>query len=145
MLRAQWADCGGRWLMRTSRALWGLIVSLALIFLQGSSCSAPGPGTFTATGDLVAARGGHTATLLATGKVLIAGGEGVDMFTTAELYDPATGTFAATGSIERVAYFTRRRCCPAGRFSLQEGRARASSRLRSSTTQPRGPSRPQEA
>ena len=35
----------------------------------------------------------HTATLLGNGKVLIAGG-----YPTAELYDPATGTFAVTGA-----------------------------------------------
>ena len=39
--------------------------------------------------------------LLASGKVLISGG-GVDAFTatnTAELYDPATGTFSPTASM----------------------------------------------
>ncbi len=51
--------------------------------------------TFTATGGMTIARTGHTATLLNTGKVLVAGGPD----NSAELYDPATGLFTATGSM----------------------------------------------
>jgi hypothetical protein len=50
---------------------------------------------FTATGNMAIARTGHTATLLNTGKVLVAGGPD----NSAELYDPATGLFTATGSM----------------------------------------------
>lgn len=39
----------------------------------------------------------HTATLLPGGRVLIAGGyDGIADVTTAELYDPRTGTFSPT-------------------------------------------------
>jgi WD40 repeat protein len=55
----------------------------------------PGPGTFTATGSMSVNRVFHTATLLASGKVLIAGGYDAS----AELYDPTSGTFGATGSM----------------------------------------------
>ena len=42
----------------------------------------------------------HTATLLPNGKVLVAGGYGNSGYlASAELYDPATGTWTATGSL----------------------------------------------
>jgi hypothetical protein len=61
----------------------------------------PGTGTFTATGNLLAERTQHTATLLSNGKVLIAGGRknSPDPVATAEIYDPATGSFTATGPL----------------------------------------------
>ncbi len=65
----------------------------------------PATGTFSATGSLSVARYNHTATLLSNGKVLVAGGQAgfvgnayVD-YASAELYDPATGAFSATGSL----------------------------------------------
>ena len=77
-----------------------------LIFLgvTGSTSTAQTTGAFTVTGSMTTARSGHTATLLPSGKVLIAGGIPLDwpddpLLSTAELYDPATGTFAATGSM----------------------------------------------
>ena len=53
--------------------------------------------TFLPTGNMTAARAGHTSTLLLDGRVLIAGGD--DSGLTAELYDPASGTFGPTGSM----------------------------------------------
>ena len=60
------------------------------------------PGTFSPTGSMTSPRLGHTATLLPSGKVLIAGGrtgDGTDSLASAELYDPASGTFRPTGSM----------------------------------------------
>jgi len=63
----------------------------------------PEIGTFTSTGSMTIDRYGHTATLLNDGKVLIAGGWKGDwsgqVVNSAELYDPTTGTFTATGSM----------------------------------------------
>jgi hypothetical protein len=66
----------------------------------------PATGTFSRTGSMTTPRNSHTATLLPNGKVLIAGGDlgtggssGSSALASAELYDPATGTFAATGSM----------------------------------------------
>lgn len=65
----------------------------------------PATGTFSRTGSLTAIRGGKTATLLKDGRVLITGGyncadaEHAGIWATAELYDPATGAFRATGSM----------------------------------------------
>ena len=57
----------------------------------------PVSGTFTTTGNMATARKFHTATLLSDGTVLLAGGTASanNDFSTrsAELYDPATGTF----------------------------------------------------
>lgn len=64
-------------------------------------------GVFVPTGNLNVARYGQTATLLPSGKVLMAGGyDGEHALASAELYDPQTGTFTPTGSMtaERVGH-----------------------------------------
>ena len=64
----------------------------------------PGTGSWTATGSMATPRYDHTATLLPNGKVLVAGGvdhggAGCCALTSAELYDPASGSWTATGSM----------------------------------------------
>ncbi len=63
----------------------------------------PKTGALAATGSMAVAREGHTATLLLDGRVLITGGSapfGEDPhLASAEIYDPTTGTFMATGSM----------------------------------------------
>src|SRR5260370_18124874 len=56
---------------------------------------------FSATGSMTSPRTGHTATLLASGEVLIAGGldDKGNSLTSAELYDPTTRKLTATRRI----------------------------------------------
>jgi len=63
----------------------------------------PVTGLFTATGSMAKGRIDHTAILLPNGKVLVTGGSsiilGLGGLASAELYDPVTGVFTATGSM----------------------------------------------
>jgi hypothetical protein len=56
---------------------------------------------FVPTGSMASSRVVHTATLLNNGEVLVTGGEDNtnNILSSAELYDPTTGTFTATGSM----------------------------------------------
>src|SRR5262249_20500694 len=80
-------------------------VMLCAVVGRPGSATAQSSGTFMATGVMTTSRSQHTATLLATGEVLIAGGESVSIspfvsentLAAAEIYDPAGGTFRATG------------------------------------------------
>jgi hypothetical protein len=79
--------------------------SLALLVGAAPSAAQQSAGTFTPTGNMTTARAEHTATLLLDGRVLITGGLGrgsgyvLPAERSAELYDPATGTFHATDSM----------------------------------------------
>ena len=59
----------------------------------------PASGTWSATGSMVDSPVYHTATLLLSGQVLVAGGYAGRSLSSAELYDPASGTWTATGSM----------------------------------------------
>ena len=83
----------------------------------------PKTGRFTNTGSLLHARQRHTATLLADGRVLIAGGIGTKgppsgFLTSAELYDPATGLFKATGPMLHARFSHTATLLPNGRVLM---------------------------
>lgn len=85
---------------------WGMR-SASGQFLASAEVYDPVTGTFSPTGSMATPRVSHSATPLADGRVLIAGGAvsvdtgetGTNSLASAELYDPKTGTFSATGSM----------------------------------------------
>src|SRR6516165_3112476 len=77
-----------------NRASRGLLLT-AFMFGLTFEAVAQTAGTFIPARNMIAPRGGHTATVLGNGKILLAGGR-YDGLTGAELFDPVTGTFSAT-------------------------------------------------
>src|SRR5438093_2235307 len=73
---------------------------LALALSVASPASAQAPGTWAPIADLNQPRAEHTATLLANGTVLIAGGRDAadQALASAEIYDPATGGYTLLAS-----------------------------------------------
>jgi hypothetical protein len=88
-----------------------------VLIVGGGGASAemydPATRTFARTGDLTTARSGPTATRLDDGRVLIVGGDPLlstdpptaPSKTTAELFDPSTGTFTRTSDMVTVQIY----------------------------------------
>ncbi|MFA6545384.1 MAG: kelch repeat-containing protein [Limisphaerales bacterium] len=76
---------------------------VSLTRLTSTEVYDPATGTWTITGTMSIGRDTHTGTLLANGKVLVVGGFGAfedgSVLASAELYDPATGTWTASGAL----------------------------------------------
>src|SRR5262249_42755752 len=85
----------------------------------------PASGTWTLTGRLNTSRCFHTATLLQNGMVLVAGG--IDSFhpynysASAELYDPATRSWTATGSLANTRAGHTATLLPSGKVLVAGG------------------------
>jgi hypothetical protein len=92
-----------------------------------------GAGAFSPAGDMAAPRVGATATVLGSGKVLLAGGDGFASgspaygLATAELFDPAasggTGAFSPTGSLVTGRSGATATRLPSGKVLLTGGSA----------------------
>lgn len=86
---------------------------------------APAYNSWTALPLMVVGRLAHTATVLANGKVLIAGGAlgGVNSpaTTSAEIFDPATGQFTPTGPMANARAFHTAVLLPNGKVLVSGG------------------------
>ncbi|MGQ0761200.1 MAG: Kelch repeat-containing protein [Acidobacteriota bacterium] len=95
--------------MRNGKILLAGGVGVGWTFLADAELYDPAANTFAATGSMLAARESHTATLLSSGKVLITGGHKgrraqMTIYSSAEMYDPATGKFSAGGDMTRIRH-----------------------------------------
>jgi N-acetylneuraminic acid mutarotase len=91
------------WTKRVWTSVISLLGATLLVCLPAGAIPARAQ-QWSQTGSLGTARSQPTASLLANGKVLVAGGISVlnpccSMTATAELYDPATGQWSTTGSL----------------------------------------------
>src|SRR5215471_10152675 len=97
-MRAQ----GRRWHRTDSRCLSLVLLALVVpvLLVSASAARADSLGTFTNTGAMATAREGHSATLLPSGKLLVAGGCVSGGYTSsAEAYDAASGLVGAAGTL----------------------------------------------
>ena len=99
----------------------------------------PATNSWSATGRMTTVRGGHSGVLLPNGQVLIAGGtngaiasNGYDLkiLNSAELYSPASGTFAATGKMAGVRMYHSAVLLPNGKVLVSGGLYTYKPRLR---------------
>ncbi len=119
--------------MTTARSSFQAVVLKNGVLLLGGFGAAggtaeiydPARGTFRAAGNLTAARYGFSATALPDGKVLVAGGSFSSSTgpatNTAEIYDPTTGAFHATGALTEAREFHTAMALEDGRVLISGG------------------------
>src|SRR5262249_25690287 len=93
---------------------------------MSSTLSQAEAGTWSSAGNMQDPRMSHTATLLSNGKVLVAGGASGENgnsrgLASAELYDPATGTWALTGSMTTARVEHTATLLPSGKVLVSSG------------------------
>lgn len=99
----------------------------AIGVIPSSELYDPDTGQWSSTGSLGMARCYHSATLLTSGKVLVAGGKGTyAMEVSAELFDPATGSWSDTELMSSGAQFHVATLLQAGSVLVTGGRTAGS-------------------
>ncbi|HJW44374.1 MAG TPA: kelch repeat-containing protein [Geothrix sp.] len=89
----------------------------------------PAQQTFSPASPMSVPRAGHTATRLPDGRILVVGGQDstclfscpITIWQTAELYDPATGTFQPTGAMSQRRFNHTATLLPDGRVLVAGG------------------------
>ncbi len=91
-------------------------------------------GQWTSTGNMISDRTQHAAALLTTGtnagQVLVTGGVSIveaEVLAMSELFNPATGTFTATGNMITARYDHTATTLPSGQVLITGGRTATSS------------------
>ncbi len=92
----------------------------ALVMLLTTTLAQAVPGWGSAA-SLTTGRYTHTATLLPSGKVLVAGGYNFGYVASAELYDPATNTWSVAGSLATARDYHTATLLPNGRVLVAGG------------------------
>lgn len=124
-----------RYLSGLSLATTAGLLTIAALLLEPTALASPPEmaPSWNFTGSLNTARYGHSATLLTNGKVLVAGGGGFfctgnsclpggPNFSSTELYDPATGMWSYTGSLNTARVLHTATLLPNGQVLVAGGR-----------------------
>jgi hypothetical protein len=105
-----------------------ILLLLPVLLTYTASATMQTAGTFIPAGIMTTPRSEHTATLLLNGKVLIAGGtdptrSGYPSLASAELFNPDTGIFTATGNMTTRRSHHSATLLPDGRVLIAGGGA----------------------
>ncbi len=110
---------------RRSACLAVILVVIALVpNVTSAAARTPDKGAWSSTGSMATGRTGFTATLLPTGRILVAGGSSYNCCSavaSAELYDPRTGRWTPTGSMAVARAYHTATLLPRGQVLVAGG------------------------